>query len=312
LLTLAPGTHGQEATPLPAETTLKVAVDVVNVYAVVRDKRGRLIPDLKAEDFELREDNALQQIRYFTRETDVPLTLGILIDTSVSQERVLGIEKEEAKRFLRQVLRPRDLACVLHFDLEVELLQDFTGDQRLLARAIDETVINAGGQGPVPPTVPTSGVGGTHLYDAVYLTANELMKNEVGRKVIILLSDGHDQGSLVSLDQALAAAQKADVIIYSIAVIDRDFYRFRWESFGGDSVLSKFSVETGGRVIQVKRAEHTAAAFQAVADELRTQYLLGYVSANTKRDGSFRKIRLRVPKGEYRVQARHGYYAPQS
>jgi VWFA-related protein len=299
----------QESAPPTANQTLRVSTDVVNVYAIVREKK-RPVANLGREDFELTEDDVPQQIRYFSRETDTPLTLGIMIDTSPSQERVLGVEQEEAKRFLGQVLRPNDLAFVLHFDLEVELLQDYTSKVSLLARAIDETVIRSAPSGPLPSPFPTPSVGGTHLYDAVYLAARELMKGEVGRKVLILLSDGEDQGSTVKLNSALEAAHKADVIIYSIAVIDRAFYWGRVMGFSGDSVLGKFSAETGGRVIEVKRAGDTGAAFGEIADELRTQYLLGYTPANTRRDGSFRKIRVKVRGRDYKVQARRGYYAP--
>jgi VWFA-related protein len=299
----------QESALPSADQTLRVSTEVVSVYAIVRDKK-RPVVDLRREDFELAEDNVPQQIRYFSRETDTPLTLGILIDTSVSQERVLDVEQEEAKVFLRQVLRPKDLAFVLHFDLDVELLQDFTSKVSLLARAIDETVIRSAPSGPLPSPFPTRSVGGTHLYDAVYLAAREQMKGEVGRKVLILLSDGEDQGSTVKLNAALEAAQKADVIIYSVAVIDRAFYRGRVLGFGGDSVLGKFSRETGGRVIEVKRASDTGAAFGEIADELRTQYLLGYTPANTRHDGSFREIRVKIRGHDYKVQARRGYYAP--
>lgn len=300
----------QENAPTPTGPALKVSTDVVNVYAVVKEKKGRLIPNLSKEDFELCEDNVSQQIRYFSRETDTPLTLGLMIDTSPSQERVLPLEQEEAKTFVGQVLRPKDLAFVLHFDFEVELLQDFTSDPRLLARAIGETVINGGAQGPLPPPIPTSNVGGTHLYDAVYLAANELLKNEVGRKVLIVLSDGEDQGSKVKLNAGLEAAQKADVIIYSISISDRMFYWRRGMGFSGESVLRKLSEETGGRVVQTSRPRDLSAAFGEIAAELRTQYLLGYTPSNPRHDGSFRKIHLRGLRGDYKIQARRGYYAP--
>jgi len=312
----------QESAPATAEQTLRVSTEVVNVYAVVREKTNRLIPNLNREDFELSEDNVPQDIRYFSRETDTPLTLGIMIDTSPSQGRVLDVEQAEAKTFLRQVLRPKDLAFVLHFDSDVELLQDFTSNLNLLTRAIEETVVRGGSSGPLrsplpsplpapmPPPGPMAGVGGTHLYDAIYLAARELMKNEVGRKVLILLSDGEDQGSKVKLDAALEAAHRSDVIVYSVAVIDRRFYWGHVMGFSGDSVLRKLSEQTGGRVIEVKRASDTGAAFQEIADELRTQYLLGYTPSHTRRDGSFRKIRVRVRDRDYKIQARRGYYAP--
>lgn len=306
-----PRAAGQEAsTPEQEVTTLKVAIDVVNVYAVVREKKGRLIPNLSREDFELREDKVPQEVRYFAREADTPLTMGVAIDTSVSQERVLPVEQQEAKRFLRQVMHPKDLAFVLHFDMEVELLQDFTGDVRRLERAIDETVIRAPASGPLPTPLPTSSVGGTHLYDAVYLAAHDLLKGEVGRKVLIVLSDGVDQGSQVELDAALEAAQKADIIIYCLDASDPSFYWRRDAYFGGTSVLKKLARETGGRVIEAGRPEKTAQAFQEIAEELRTQYLLGYSPANPRRDGGFRKIEVKVRGRDYKVQARRGYYAP--
>jgi VWFA-related protein len=288
-----------------------VSTEVVNVYAVVADKKKHMIADLKKEDFQVQEDGVPQEIRYFSRETDTPLTMGIMVDTSPSQGRVLGIEQEQADAFLHQVMRPKDLAFVLHFDVDVELLQDFTADQKLLAHAIDATVINGGGHGPMPGPFPTSDAGGaTHLYDAVYLASNELLKNEVGRKVLILLTDGEDQGSRVKLETALEAAQKSDVINYSVDIVDRPFYGIRSIGFSGDSVLRKLSDDTGGRVLQVNKTKDTAAAFQEIANELRTQYLIGYTPTNTKHDGAFRKIRVSVDNSDYKVQARRGYYAP--
>jgi len=302
---------GQEKAGQEQPSTIKVSTEVVSVYAVVEDKKKHLIPDLKKEDFVLEEDGTPQEIRYFSRETDTPITMGIMVDTSPSQGKVLGIEQEEAKAFLHQVMRVKDLAFILHFDVDVELLQDFTADQRLLAHAIDETVINGGGHGVLPGPFPTSDSGGaTHLYDAVYLASNELLKNEVGRKVLILLTDGEDQGSKVKLQTALEAAQKSDVINYSVAIVDRSFYWGHAIGFGGDSALKKLSDDTGGSVLEVNRAKDTSAAFQQIARELRTQYLLGYTPTNTKHDGSFRKIRVQVRNGDYRVQARRGYYAP--
>jgi VWFA-related protein len=294
--------------PPEAGTTLKVTTEVVNVYAVVRNKHGQLIPDLNKNDFEIKEDNIPQQIRYFSRETDTPLTLAIMVDTSPSQGRVLETEQEEADAFLRQVLRPKDLACVIHFDVDVELLQDFTNEQRLLANAINGTVINGGGQGMGPRPLPTKNIGGTHLYDAVYLASNEMMKNEVGRKVLILLTDGEDQGSQETLNQALEAAQKSNVMIYSIDIVDRAFYGFGNMGFSGDSVLRKLSEQTGGRVLKVKKIKNTREAFDEIARELRTQYLLGYTPSNTRTDSGFRKISVRVVHGDYKVQARRGYY----
>lgn len=293
--------------------TLKVTTNVVNVYAVVMDKKGHLIPNLNKEDFELTEDGQPQEIKYFSRATDTPLTMGIMVDTSPSQGQVLRTEQEEADQFLHEVMRPKDMAFVLHFDVDVELLQDFTEAVPRLTRAVDETVINGGGHGPMPGPFPTSDTGGaTHLFDAVYLAANDMMSQEVGRKVLIMLTDGEDQGSKVKLEGALEAAQRSDCLIYSVDIVDRAFYHADYIGFSGDSVLRKLSDETGGRVIRVDRVQDTHAAFQEIANELRTQYSLGYTSSNARRDGSYRKIRVRVKTGNYKVLAKTGYYAPRS
>ena len=192
----------------------------------------------------------------------------------------------------------------------MELLQDLTANKSLLDNAIDLTRVNSGAGGIVPGPFPSSGGGGTNLHDAVYLSARELLRNEVGRKVIIILSDGEDTGSSKNQREALEAAQRSDVIIYCIAVIDRAFYFRRLSHFSGDSVLDKYAKETGGRVIEVNRIEDTAQAFREIAEELRTQYSLGYTSTNTRCDGSFRKIRVEIRNHKYKVLARRGYYAP--
>ncbi len=304
-----PPKQEQEINWLPQEATLKVSTVVVNVYAIVKDKKGRLIPNLNKEDFELTEDNAPQPIRYFSRETDSPLTLGIMIDTSSSQEQMLATEQEQARAFIQRVLRPKDAAFVLRFDVEVELLQDFTSEQRLLARAIDNTVINKNGYRLLPEPSASASVGGTHFYDALYLASNELMKSNVGRKVVIMLTDGEDQGSKVTSNGALEAAEKADVIIYSVALSDDSFYWAQGLTFKGNPVLKKFSEETGGRMVRVNQTRDTGAAFREIADELRAQYFLGYSPSNKLRDGSFRKIHVRVRNRNYRVRVRRGYYA---
>ena len=304
----SPPRFAQEAPP-QAEAVLRVTSGLVNLYAVVRDK-NRPVGGLNREDFELREDGKPQEIRFFSRETDTPLTLGIMIDTSGSQQRVLGVEQREATVFIEQVIAKKDLAFVLRFDTEVELLQDLTANHRLLARAIDTTVINSGAGGAVPGPFPSRGGGGTNLHDAIYLSARELLKNEVGRKVLIVLSDGQDTGSSKTLREALEAAQRSDVVVYGIAVIDREFYVVRQAGFGGDSVLRRFAKQTGGRVIEVTNVKDTSQAFREIAEELRTQYSLGYTSTNTGRDGSFRKIRLKVRNKGYKVLTRRGYYAP--
>lgn len=303
---LAQTTQQKPPEQLPEAPPIRVAVDVVNVLATVKDSKGRLVNDLNKEDFTIYEEGQPQELRYFSRESSLPLTLGILVDTSVSQERVLGIEQEAATEFLSRVLRSKDLAFVISFDVNVDLLYDFTNEVSALDNAIRRTRINApSGRGPI-----AQGPRGTRLYDAVYLASHDKLASEVGRKAIILLTDGEDAGSELKIADALEAAQRSDTIIYAIAVIDRAFYFYRGVGFIGESVLKKMTEETGGRVIVVNRAKDLDKAFAEIADELRSQYSLGYTPANTRHDGTFRKLKIKLARDGLRVQARHGYYAP--
>lgn len=287
---------GQE--PLPTDQTLRVEVNVVNLYCTVKDKKGALITTLAAEDFEVFEDGKKQEVRYFTRETDRPLTLGLLVDTSGSMRDVLPVEKQVATQFLRQMLRPSDLALLITFDVDVDLLQDFTSEADRLEAGLKRARINAPpAMGPVP-TDPR----GTRLYDAVWLASREKMAGEVGRKALIVISDGVDQGSQVKLKEAVEAAHRADSIIYTIGIIDDSFYRFR-------GPLKDLAEETGGRAIFPRGPGDLQEAFDQIAAELRSQYNLGYTPTNKARDGSFRKLEVKVKRDGLRVQARRGYYA---
>lgn len=310
LIWVPPASNAQNQSSASVDSALKVTTSVVNVYAVVSDRKGRIIPDLRKEDFEIWEENEPQQIAYFSRETETPVSLGMVIDTSLSQESVLATEKKAAEEFVRQVLRPNDHAFLARFDLDVELLQDFTSDSHSLARVIHGVQINYSDR-PLLTDSPTGArVGGSHLYDAVYLASNELMKSQIGRKVLVLVTDGEDQGSKVNAASALAAAEKADVIIYCVAVSDPEFYRLRGMGFKGDAALRKISERTGGRLIRVNARRDTTAAFQEISDELRTEYFLGYSPRSLRHDGSFRRILVRSRGGGYQVRTRRGYYSP--
>jgi VWFA-related protein len=293
-------------------STLKVNVNVVNLFFNVKDKHGTLIPNLTRDDFKILEDGHPQTIKYFTAETNQPLTLGILIDSSVSQERVLPMEKEVGAAFLRDVLRPKDEAFVISFDVNVDLLQDFTNSTHMLSAALNQAKINGGGGcsgvpglggGPVPCTNPK----GTLLYDAVYLAGREKLATEVGRKAMIILTDGEDQGSQETIQQAIEAAQKSDSICYVLLIADRGFYGIG--GYSGDREMKRLAEATGGRVISVgNKPEKLKEAFDQIAAELRTQYSVGYTPTNTKRDGSFRRVEVKTKEG-YKVQCRSGYYA---
>lgn len=291
--------------------TFKVDVTVVNILFNVKDKHGALVPDLKRDAFELSEDGQKQTIKYFTAENDLPLTLGILIDTSGSQQRVLGIEQEVGSAFLKNVIRSKDMAFLINFDVNVELIQDLTSSTRDLKRALDQVKINNGGNVSNIPGMgggpfPTSNPKGTLLYDAIYLAGEEKLAREVGRKAMIILTDGEDQGSKMKIAQAIEAAQKSDAICYVLLIADRGFYG---GGYFGDREMKKLTEETGGRMIEVgNRQDKLKEAFDQIASELRSQYSIGYNPTNAKRDGTFRKIEIRTKAG--RVQARKGYYAP--
>ncbi len=296
-------------------STLKVNVNVVQLFFNVKDKRGALIPSLTKDDFELLEDSKPQTIKYFTAESDLPLTLGILIDSSGSQQRVLEMEKEVGGNFLSEILRPKDLAFVISFDVESNLLQDFTNSSRRLREALNSARINAPpsscgglpgqGGGPLPCS---SNPKGTVLYDTVYLAAHDQLAKEVGRKAMILLTDGEDQGSELKISDAIEAAQKADSICYVLLIADRGFYGFG--GYSGDRDMKKLAAETGGRVIEVgNKSDKLKEAFDQIAQELRSQYNLGYTPTNTALDGSFRKVEIHATRKDYKIQARTGYYA---
>jgi hypothetical protein len=296
--------------------TLKVNVEVVQLFFNVKDKRGALIPNLNKTSFDLSEDGHPQVIKYFKADSDLPLTIGMLIDSSGSQQRVLDMEKEVGASFLENILRQKDEAFVLSFDVDITLLQDFTNSVSRLRHGLNEARINTGGVscsgGPIGPQgpIPCSSTGprGTALYDAVYLAAHDEFSHEVGRKAMILLTDGEDQGSKLKIKDAIEAAQKADAICYVLLIADRGFYGIG--GYSGDSEMRKLTQETGGRVIEVgNKQDKLQKAFDQISEELRSQYNIGYVPTNNVRDGSFRKVEIKPKDSNYKVQARSGYYA---
>ena len=294
--------------------SIKVDVNLVNILAAVRDKRGGLVATLGKDDFTVSEDGKPQEIKYFTRETDLPLTIGLLIDVSPSQGNLIDTEQNAASEFFRQVMKNKDMAFLISFGEDSELLQDYTSSARVLSDSMRGLRVSSGVAtampGPIyrPGPVPTlSQPRGTVLYDAVYLAANEKLKSETGRKAIVVITDGVDQGSKIKLEEAMEAAQKADVVIYSIEYEDRGFYGFG--GGGGGSVLEKMSNETGGRVYRVDRSHPLQAVFKELQEEMRSQYAIGYVSTHDARDGSYRKLDIRTKDKTLKVQARKGYYA---
>src|SRR5450755_1531657 len=267
----------------PTET-IKVGVNVVQLFFNVKDKHGALIPNLTKDDFEIYEDGSKQNLKYFTAETNLPLTLGILIDSSGSQLRVLDMEKEVGGAFLKQVLTDKDLAFVIDFNVDSSLVQDFTRDVQRLQKALNSVKINSGVTMPTLPgagggPVPTAASPGTVLYDAVYLSAHDMLAKEVGRKAMILLTDGQDEGSRLKIKDAIEAAQKADSIVYVLLCADRGFYG--GFGYSGESEMRKLTEQTGGRVINVgNKFDKLRDAFDQIAAELRSQYNVGYTPTN--------------------------------
>jgi len=291
--------------PTPPEHRMRVEVGVVSIYCTVKSGKGGLVTDLQQSEFEVFEDGKRQEVKYFARENDRPLTLGLLIDTSGSMRNVLPVEQETGARFLEQVLRPSDLALLMTFDVNVDLIQDFTSETERLGAALKRTRINAPvSAGPFPRNP-----AGTRLHDAIYLAARQKLAAEVGRKALIVISDGVDQGSEVKLKEAVEAAHRADTIIYAIGITDPAFYSSQGAFYDGRGPLNDLAKETGGRAIFPRGPEDLKEAFDQIAAELRSQYYLWYTPTNAARDGRFRKIEVKVKRGGLKVQARRGYYA---
>lgn len=286
------GTPAQE--PLGAREPIRVRVNLVNVLFTVTDKKSRLVLDLTKDDFRVLENHQAQAVRFFSRETDLPLRIGVLIDTSNSIRDRLHFEQEAAIDFLQETLRPgKDLAFVVAFDVEPQLLQDYTDDVEKMAQATRN--LQAG--------------GGTALYDAVFFACRQKLlifppPEPYLRRVMIVISDGLDNQSQHSREEAIAMAQRAEVTIFAIST-NRSGLTER-----GDKVLKRMADETGGRAFFPFEARDLAANFQEIAHELRSQYSLAYVPTNEKTDGTFRTISIEPLDKSLKVRAKNGYFAP--
>ncbi len=338
----------QQGQPVQTQSKISVQVKLVPVTATVRDKHGKIVPTLNKEDFVLDEDGNPQTISNFVRQSDLPLTLGLLVDTSLSQRRVLDQERDASYTFLDHMLREgKDAAFVLHFDREVELLQDLTSSRPKLNAALqllqtpqlnrdddEEGGRQRGARG-----------GGTELYDAIYLASDELMKKQQGRKALFVLSDGVDRGSKETLEGAVEAAQRADTSVYSILFSDTESnesnfgHHGGWGGAGGPmggpgggggwpggggggrhypreeqrpdgkKILERISTETGGRLFEASKKLTVADIYAQAEEELRNQYVLGYTPTPTNSGAGYHKIHLATKQKDLVVQARDGYYS---
>lgn len=304
----------QPPEPPPSDQVIRVDVNLVNLFFSVRDRKGAYISTLGKDDFTVLEDGKPQEIRFFSRETDQPLTLGLLVDVSRSQEALIEVERSASSRFFQRVLRQKDMAFLISFGVDAELLQDYTGSPALLAKALEKLRLNAGvsGMSPTGSPLPLPGGGrGTVLYDAVWLASKEKLRGEVGRKALVVITDGVDVGSRVKLQEAIEEAQRADAIVYVILFEDPRYTSWQYGGVSGEGAMRRMAEETGGRVFRVSRRESLDDIYDTIQTELRSQYSIAYAPSNQARDGSFRRIEVKTKNRDYRVQIRRGYYAPQ-
>jgi VWFA-related protein len=347
------------ATPPPAQasptTTLSVDVKVVTLPVTVRDKHGKIETNLTKDDFELHEDGKPQTIRYFNQETNLPLTVGLLVDTSMSERDNLDKERAASRTFLDQMItRPTDRAFVIHFDRQVELLQDLTADHGKLERAVGEIDSTSSVQS-VQDNGNDQGSGqgkarrgaGTLLYDAIFLACDEVMKKQTGRKAIVVLTDGEDRGSQETLNSAIESAQKSETVVYTIYYGGHEDHDNNYNNGGmgrhggypgggggypggrypgggypngggyprqqenrpdGKKILQRIAQESGGRFFQVSKKDTVDDVYASIAEELRTQFVLGYTPPKDQSSG-YHSITLTTKKKDDTVQTREGYYS---
>jgi Ca-activated chloride channel homolog len=304
----------------PQDEEIRIDTEVVNILFTAQDKERRLLLGLKKEDIRILEDGKPQELIAFTRQADLPLSLAILIDTSISQERTLPEEKQAAISFLESFIRPdKDEVAVISFTGESTLEQGMTNNLQRLRRAIERVkfVAPAGyiGGGVMAPTPPISSTGtqiagSTAIWDSIWVTAADVLgpAPEKTRRAIILLSDGYNTSGQKKLEEAVLAAQKAEAVIYSVGIGD-NFY-----SGVDEGALKKISERTGGRAFFPRDERQLREAFKQIEEEMRSQYLLSYEPNNQALDGSYRKIEItlanpELAKQKVKLTHRQGYFA---
>jgi VWFA-related protein len=280
---------------------IQVQTNLVNLFVTVRDHHSAIVNNLKKEDFHIYEDNVEQKVAFFSNDVSMPITMGLLMDTSVSEQATLPAEQQAATAFMSEVMRKGDLSMVISFDTDVDLLADFSEDKAVIDNAIMRTRINS--EAPVNGPIRSQGGGGTDLYDAIYLASHDELAGQAGRKAIIIATDAEDTGSKLKIQDAIEAAQRADAVIHVLLVYDP-----RYGANGG--AAQKMASETGGRMVEVRNDKSLQKAFDTISEELRQQYVLGYYPTNAARDGAFRKIRVEVTPSDMKTLTRKGYYAP--
>jgi Ca-activated chloride channel homolog len=317
----SPTPRNREEVPQDSDEVIKVETNLTNIFFTAADKNKRFITNLKAEDIRILEDGQAQEIFTFQQNIDTPLSIAILIDTSISEQFTLPVEKAAAQAFLENVMRPqKDEAAVISFTGDTTLEQGFTGSVDRLRRAIDRVEFvppsgYIGGGVVVNGTPPISGTnqsiaGSTAVWDAIWATSEELLGTsaEHTRRAIILLTDGDDTSSRMKIHEAVERAQKADALIYAIGIGDR--YQFNVN----EGALRKIAEQTGGRAYFPQHERDLRDAFSQIQKDLREQYLVAYSPTNKARDGSYRKIQIEVVNPALKQQSlklnyREGYFA---
>jgi VWFA-related protein len=306
--------------------TFSTGVKVVNLFATVRDKQGLVVRDLTKDDFLLQEDRRPQTVKYFSQESDLPLTLGLLVDVSGSQRNLIPEERSASFQFFDQVLREDlDRAFVIHFQGQVELLQDLTSSRDQLEKALRllEFPQDQQGYGGRRGQFPGGGRGGgrggmggggTALYDSVLLASDEIMKKQAGRKALVILTDGVDTASMVSLEEGVESAQRSDTLVYSVLFEDPGAYGGGFGRFGGfgrdgRGALDEISHQTGGRLLSVSKKRTITQVFESIEEELRSMYSLGYTPDRDVETSTYHRIHLATKEKGMVVQTRDGYYA---
>ena len=351
----APATPAAQ-TPAPAVPTLSVDVNVVTLPVTVRDKHGKIVSNLTKDDFVLEEDSKPQSIRYFSQENNLPLTVGLLVDTSMSERDNIDKERSASRSFLDQMItRPTDRAFVIHFDREIELLQDLTSDHAKLEKAVGLIDVESAVQNTQTSDQDNGsprghrGGAGTKLYDAIFLACDEITRKQKGRKAIVVLTDGEDRGSQETMNSAIESAQKAETVVYTIYIgghedHDRGFnnggpmddpggYPGRRYPGGGypgggypggsryprgsdvnrpngKKILQQIAQQTGGRFFEAKKKDSVDDIYAQIAEELRTQFMLGYTPPKDQTAG-YHSIHLAAKNKDLTVQTREGYYSGQ-
>jgi VWFA-related protein len=288
------------------EATFTTGVKVVNVLATVRTKKNEIVRDLTKDDFTLTENGRPQTIRYFSKETDLPLTVGLMVDTSMSQQKVLESERTASFRFLDQVLREsKDKLFVMQFDMAVQLRQPLTSSRKDLEEVLPYV------DTPTRRELSMQDGGGTRLYDAIVEASNKVLQDQKNRKAMIVLSDGGENGSSATLTDAIEAAQRADTLIYSILFSDSSYPAppFGFGGMDGKEILLRLSKETGASFYQVSKKQGIGQIYQAIEEELRSQYNLGFISDRPNEISEFRALKLTTKRKDLVLQYRERYWA---